>query len=281
MKYIDAIKVTAIAFIAIVFITYMIDGIGPSSEVELVLTISTFLFAILTGFFIARLSSRFDSIRITVAEEDAKMLSLYRTSEAFGKQFSNKVATEIDSYYIISYDFSLSDSDKATKANGRYITQLWKLIHSVKKKDPSGAYQNMMGQMTAIELTRKKAAAISKEKLGAGQWTTLILLTGIILTSVNYIKTDSLYSIIISILLATILVLVLLIMRDLQNLMLGGVSLLEESGQLILEEIGKQRYYNEYFIKKGISTVPKDITAYRVGTHKPGSHTFKIKKVKT
>ena len=58
----------------------------------------------------------------------------------------------------------------------------------------------------------------------------------------------ALYSRVVTVLLSTVLVLVLLMLRDLQNLMHGGQNLLEESGQEVFEIIGKPRYYNKKYV---------------------------------
>jgi len=66
------------------------------------------------------------------------------------------------------------------------------------------------------------------------------------------------------------IVLVLLTMRDLQNLMLGGRSLAIESGQQTFDLIGSLRYYNQHLSDLGISPIPKGLKKYRLGLHKPG-----------
>jgi hypothetical protein len=85
---------------------------------------------------------------------------------------------------------------------------------------------------------------------------------------------------VIVVLFSTALVLVLLLIRDLQNLMLGGNSLLEESGQEVFEMIGKTRYYNKYFVNKGISRLPASVKEYRLGMHRPGAEKLEIRTVK-
>jgi hypothetical protein len=79
------------------------------------------------------------------------------------------------------------------------------------------------------------------------------------------------------VLLPTVLILILLILRDFSRLMLGGGAFLEESGQEVLEAIGKPRYYNNFYVKSGISKVPKSVRQYRLGLHTPGSSERQIK----
>ncbi len=72
---------------------------------------------------------------------------------------------------------------------------------------------------------------------------------------------------------------ILLIIRDLQNLRLMDDLVTIESGQEVLECLGKMRYYPESYLKKGMTEVPETVKEYRLGKHKPGEK-FKIKVIK-
>lgn len=276
MKYIDAVEGSIIAIIVFSIVVVLLPGIGPSSEVEIILTISTFLFAILAGFFITRSNSRYNGIVELVAEEDATMLSIYKTAQQIGKKFSDSIREIIDKYYIIAYDFELYNYPY--KLTEKYFLKIWDELKKIKKKGI--AYEKMIEELSELEKNRNKAEALSSEKLGRGQWLILIFLAGIILFSIFYLKVPQLYSQIITVLLSTVLILVLLIIRDLQNIMLGGTCLLGESGQETLEFIGKPRYYHKSFLDRGVNRVPKFVKEYRLGTHKPGSEKFEIKFIK-
>ncbi|MFC1721395.1 hypothetical protein ACFL0Z_00590 [Patescibacteria group bacterium] len=87
-------------------------------------------------------------------------------------------------------------------------------------------------------------------------------------------------SMIITVVLSTVLILVLLILRDLQNMRIAGEQIVSsESGQENLEFIGKLRYHQKKFIDMGSEHVPSHVKEYRLGFHKPGNP-FNIKTVK-
>lgn len=274
MKYLDAIKGSAIAFV--IFILAVIFLPTPQIKgVDIILTISTFLFAIVAGFCISRLGSRYDRIRDLIADEDAYFLTFYRTARIYGEEFYHKIIEIIDGYYIRCYDFTLSHYDY--RGTAIHFFKLWDEIEKMKKYRNESAYQNLLTNLTSIENCRNSANVIASEALSVGQWTILIFLTGIILFSMFCFRTNSFYSQIITILFSTSLILVLLIIRDLQNLMYGGKALLEDSGQENLEFMGKLRYYNQIHIKSGVSRIPSYVKEYRLGLHKPGSKEVKIK----
>jgi len=278
LRYMDSVKGAIIAFIIFIMAAIYIPGVGPSTEVENILTISTFLFAILAGFFIARLSTRYNEVRRLVGELDALFLSFYKSCQIYGEKFTNKIRELIDKFYIIAYDTPAAG--ESYKPCSKYYLQMWDEIIRLKKHKSESSYQTICQQLTDIEKVRNVSSVVHEEKLGYGQWLILIFLGGIILFSIFYLKTDALYSRVIAVLLSTVLILVLLIVRDLQNLMLGGKLLLEESGEEVFEFIGKPRYYNKYMIKRGFCFISKNIKEYRLGLHKPGSEKPDIQLIK-
>lgn len=277
MRYIDAVEGSLYSLIVFVFAVIIITVVAPMDNIEIILTIATFLFAILSGFFISRLGSRYDQIRSQVAQENANLLSLYKTSQSYGDDFAKKIGNHIDQYYICAYDYTLSSYNY--KETGINYLKIWDEVTKIKKYRNESAYQSLLSCLYAIEINRNSASTISQEKLNAGHWTILFMLSAIILFSIFCIRTDDIYYQIITVLFSTVLVLVLLIIRDLQNLMLGDQSLLEESGQEVLEFIGKKRYYNKYFVDRDISKIPSHIKEYRLGLHKPGSTHQNIKTI--
>ncbi|MCX6807957.1 MAG: hypothetical protein NTZ80_04155 [Patescibacteria group bacterium] len=278
MKYIHAIKGSAITFLVLIPIVILTPGHGPADDVELILTISTFLFAILAGFFLARLNTRYNDFANLASSEDAAFMSVYYTAKALGKKFVDKIRDAIDGYYIVCYDFDLGNQYMPTI---KYFQKVYKILFD-EAKNKNQIYGNvfdaMIVQLSQIESYRDKAQVIGEDKLTKGQWMILMVLSGIIFYSIMYLKVPTAYSYIISLLFSTTLVTILLTMRDLQNLMLSGKSVATESGQENFDNIGKLRYYNNFCLETGIMQVPSHIKKYRVGMHKPGEK-FDIKVV--
>lgn len=278
-KYFHAIKGGFVAFIVFVIAAFFISSNGPSREVEIILTISTFLFAIFASFFISRSNSRYDQIVELVAEEDAHWLSFYKTAVFFGKDFVDKIRELINNYYVVAYDFDAGDY---YKYNAKYLHAIYDELDEVEISNNTKAQNTLsfMAELLAgIERNRNRSAVLTIERITKGQWAVMCLLAAIILFSVFYLKTPELYSQIIAVILSTTIVLILLIIRDLQNLRLSGSSVLEESGQEIFDYIGKMRYYHKKFIDNGSMKIPKYVKEYRMGTHNPGED-FNIQIIK-
>jgi hypothetical protein len=274
MKYLYAVHASFIALLIFIIIAIFVPGAGPSRDVEIILTISTFLFAILSGFFISRLNSRYNKIRDFSASEDAYWFSFYHLSKRFDKTFSNKIKKIIDNYYIELSDFGIENYYKPTS---KYINKIYLSFDKLKvRQNLASVLSRAFAFLGKIEENRNKISVIVLEKLTFGQWTLLLLLSSIIIFSVFYLKTSIFYSQIIAVILSTILILILFIIRDLQNFKLFGKSMLSESEQEIFEELGNLRYYNQFELNYGFVKIPKNIKEYRLGLHEPGEK-FKIK----
>lgn len=279
MKYIYAIKGSAIAFVVFVVAAIVMPIGEPASEAELILTVSTFLFAILAGFFISRSNGRYNQMRELIAAEDAMWLSVYEYSRFFGNKFSEKITDIIERYYITVLSTELGEY---YKQSAKYLHELYDEFIVVKIKPGSNAEQifdEMVGTVSSIEDVRNKSSVLTLERLTKGQWGVLILLAAIIIFSVFVLKGGIIYSNVTTVLLSTILVLILLTIRDLENFKLSGQTLVIESAQENLEAMGKLRYYHYRDIQEGTVSIPSYVKEYRVGMQSPGDP-FDLKVIK-
>jgi hypothetical protein len=268
--YTDAIKGSLLASVPLSLAAIFVPGIGASNELQVVITVSTFLFAILVGFYISRLNSRYDQIRELVAVEDALWLLFFKTSQFFGKVFQDTVREHIDEYYRIAYDFDVGTYYKHNAAAFLKVFDAMLSVTPLAGNRTDGMFSDMLMVLGRIEESRNKSSVLVAEKLTVGQWATIIALAIIILFSIFLMKTDHLYSEVTSVLMGGVLVLILLTMRDLQNLRLWGKTVAEESGEEMFDLIGKLRYYNKLYIDQGVVSIPKSVSTYRLGLHGPG-----------
>jgi hypothetical protein len=277
-RYYDAIKLSLVAFVALIVASLILPSHGPSDDVELVLTVSTFLFAILAGFFTSRLNDRFNDIKNLVASEDAYFTTLYRFSRKFSPSFLKKVTKIIENYYITCFDFEISQNYKYTST---YIDQLNALVINYKPRNANEAIllEEMTEYLLEIEVCRNQQSVSVLQSITAGHWTILSILCSIIVISVFYLKSGSLFSYVTTVMLSTVVIMVILIMRDIKNFQLYGPTLAVESGQEQFELMGLDRYYHENYLEE-IKYLPSYVKRYRLGHHKPGSTKFDIELVK-
>jgi len=118
-----------VIFIAITF--FAPEG-RESEAVELLLTISTFLFAVLAGFYLTRLNTRYDKVRELIASEDSHWLSVYEYSDVLGKKYRKQLTNIIDKYYRATFDYFIGESHRPTQ---KYMDELYRLLHSLAVTD--------------------------------------------------------------------------------------------------------------------------------------------------
>jgi len=277
-KYITAIQGSAIALVSFTLLAFILPSHETTGEVELVLTVSTFLFAILAGFLISRLSDRYNTMRNLVGQEDAHWLSLYRMGKLYGKKFSNELADRIDDYYTTIFDYELGEYYKQSREQLENVYALFYKTKLNERQYNKDVFDDMLGTLSNIEGTRNLSSVLAVEKLNTSQWITISSLGAIILFCLFYLNGNQLFSPFLTSSLSTILVLVILTMRDLQNFRFTGGILVEESGQEVLEYIGKKRYYGEIYLAD--SAIPTAVKEYRIGIIDKKTGKKKIKLVK-
>ncbi len=182
MKYLTSLNGGFISVIFFAIISINIKGHGLSEEITLILTVSTFLFAILAGFFIAKSMSRFNEIRNSEGRTDSLMLTLYKTSQIQGKEFSNKIKEYLDNYNIINYDIELKDASSTYKKTNPYFIKIWDELISLKNKNPV-ICEKIIDILKEIEENRNLTSTLSKERINKGQWIVLIILSTIVISA--------------------------------------------------------------------------------------------------
>lgn len=267
-RYVHAIQGSLAAAVVFVIATVVIPTMGPSDSIELILTVSTFLFAILAGFYINRLNQRFDTIRELLGQEDAHWLTLFKGAAFFNEEFGKRLAELMDTYYIYALDAKNLEYYKRT-------TQIFCRIHDELARSKPQETRNittyMIELLSMLEERRNRISMLVREKLTGGQWLMLLILAGIILYCLFFLKMPTMSSWIITPMLSTVLALVLLTMRDLQNFRLNGESLGIESAEETFDILGRPRYYNAAQLEDGSAILPENIEKYRLGRHTPGS----------
>lgn len=174
------------------FVTFAINVIGHkglsnlSSVDPLYITVATFLFATLSGFFISRQSKRYSSIREEIARFSGELSSLYRLFAHFGEDAMQQAKHIIQSQlggivesqqwnYLIVHKSSL-------------ITDMHALIDTVgqpkgkKTLSPhlQGALSGMYSSLSSMQTQRKSFVSLSEERIPFSELLLIYLLAAIL-----------------------------------------------------------------------------------------------------
>ncbi len=249
-------------------IAYLIPGRGGDETINTILGIVGLLFAILIGFFINDLYSRFQRIRENVAIEVSGLQTYYLFVKILGSFPQHKIWCEkqkelIDKYVTEFFKVEWTDYGKIDPYFNDIILSS-REIKELETNKETETYTNFLPLLNEITTSREKLFIYGKDKLSKAEWTVIGSLAAILIFSIFYINTASLPSIFLTGALATSIVTLLLILRDLNDLSFGEETVSFEPYETIFDVIEKPRFYLKRDIQSGRIKPPKD-KKYRTG----------------
>jgi hypothetical protein len=187
------LKYFAILIFVILAVTYYFLPVEATNTAQTFLTISTFLFAIFTGFFISRQGKRYTSIRDQIAIFDGELTSCYRQFGHLGKAAQKASAKIIKQHYEKIVKNNAWDYHFNNKSNT--ITSLHQLAekHSGNKPLPSLKHLALQRVLTALETlqrSRKSMVSLYTERIPRFQWILVDLLAVILFITVSTIPSE-------------------------------------------------------------------------------------------
>lgn len=173
---------------------YFSIGLSNGSIDKIFLTLSTFLFALLSGFFIARQSARYNELRKLSADFDGDMSSMYRVFGHFGEDAQREGGEIIKKHYekVLQHGWDYPLNNKTTT-----ITDLNKLTHKASEQYGTdgikgAAVSRILFVLSGTQRVRKGMAALYKERIPRFQWTLVYLLAAILILVVSTIDSAGL-----------------------------------------------------------------------------------------
>jgi len=240
---------------------YFLPGGGTNKMIEATLGAVGLLFAILVGFFITDLWTRFQRIRENVAVEVSglqtyylfvKVMNRFPGHEEWGRQQKEL----IDEYVRKFFEVEWTNYGEVDPYFNRIIESL-KDIGELKTDNEVETYTNMLPLLNEVTTSREKLFMYGKDKLSKAEWTVILSLAGILLFSIFYLNTGNPPSILLTGALSSAVIILLLILRDLDNLSFGEEMVSFEPYETIFDVLGKPRFYLKRDIASGRVKPPK------------------------
>ncbi len=263
-KY-SIIIIIVISFLSVFFVP--VNG-QVDNGVGAILGMVGLLFAILVGFFITDLWSRFQRIRESVAVEVSGLQTYYLFVQILGKyprhkKWAEKQKELIDQYVKEFFYVEWNNYEKIDPLFNKIIESLGE-IKELKSNKEVETYTNFLPLLNEITTAREKLFMYGKDKLEKTEWLVILFLTVILVFSIFITRTAALSSLFLSGTLISTVVILLVILRDLDDLSFGEDMVSFEPYETIFDVIGKSRFYLKKDIKNGRVLPPKNIK-YRIG----------------
>jgi len=235
---------TIVIFILLAVVFYYFSFAETDSS-QIFLTVSTFLFAIFAGFFIARQGSRYSQIRDQITTFDGEMSSTYRCFGHLSQSSQEQVKKIITTHYQTIVEKKAWDYHFTHKSNT--LTAINQLLHQETDKKNLKSLQHLAVQRILVSLekcqiARKSMIALHQERIPKFQWIVIYILAIILLTTLSLIPSQHL--LIASILkaaFATLIFSVLILLNNFDRLQFFEKTIGEKSAQDILNIFSGKR----------------------------------------
>jgi hypothetical protein len=235
-----------LAFLVILTLVSFFAPISITAEsASTFLTVSTFIFAILAGFFVARQNNRYNSIRATISEFDGNISALYRSFETMDKNAQKKAGEIITSHYNKILETGKWDYQFTHKSST--ITNLGALLAEIGKDKNYPSVQNetasnMLASLDSLQIARKRMVALQVERMPKGEWILVIFLALLLLASLLMIPSyGALVDSVMKGVFGALIFQVVILLYELDNLKLFEKTLGESSAKDILSIIKGKR----------------------------------------
>ncbi len=272
MSFFRKIK-TKYLIVIVIALSFLVVFVLPKKEqvsggINAILGLVGLLFAILVGFFITDLWSRFQRIRENVATEVSGLQTYYLFTQILGKfphhkEWAGKQQELIDRYIREFFYVEWGDYGKIDPYFNEIIKSLEE-IKELKTNKEVETYTNFLPLLNEVTTAREKLFMYGKDRLNKMEWIVVLFLSAILVFSIFATRTPDLSSLFLSGTLISTVIILLLILRDLNNLSFGEEMVSFEPYETIFDVIDKPRFYLKRDIKSGRAVPPKNIK-YRVG----------------
>lgn len=228
------------------FASYAFPGIGPNATIENLITFIGILFGVMVGFFITDLYARFQAIRQNAAIDAGALHSYYSFSRVLSSNKKNKGLVKSMSEAIEKYirTFMPIPWEEYAKTERRYgdITKIIEGIDVATMKE-NAAYTRMLAAHYDHATAREKLVMYGKGRLTRGEWVVVFSLAIVLLASLFYVKDTSMISVLFTGFLSSAILILIFVLKDLNNLNFGESAVSIEPYERVLDAIGRPRYY--------------------------------------
>lgn len=232
------------------------DIIGPT----------TFIFSVLTGFFLADATANYRRLKLLITDENAALVILYKIANRENPKQAEAISAAIDEYMIAQLDYPFLDHVEYT------YSEFDKVVNEATKLD------RLDRALAQLIRTHQEMYMIVKRTVGS-KHSTIIVTLGIVLMSLLLLNRGG--SLIVSALIGVILFSIyeaIFLLFDLDSNRFLSRQLAYKTPQYVFSGINKLPYYPETAITGGIVEEPQEV--YRVGVYTDSENSY-AKEVRT
>lgn len=227
---------------------YFFPGVEKNENIQTLITFIGILFGIIVGFFITDLYSRYQGIRNNAAMDSSSLSTFYSFAKILGKNKKNKKWLEKQRTLINNYvkKFMPLPWDKYAETEPEFsaiVESLDEIEYDTDKENET--YSNILAVVSGHSDAREKLIMFGRDKLSWGEWLVILLLGVLLLGSLFYTKDETITSVIFTGALSSAILILLFVVKDLNNLNFGESAISVGPYERVLDAIGKPRYFKK------------------------------------
>lgn len=189
------LPVITLVFLAFFLLFYFLPFEAAVNE-SVFLTVSTFLFAIFTGFFISRQSTRYIDIREKLASFYGLISFIFRNSTHFNKALQDDMEKVIVRFYKLVAEHSAWDYIITHKVT--IVTDIHAVLEKHIGDDSLPTMENVvlnrnMAALYEAQVLRKSLIALREERIPSFQWLIIYILTAVLLMTLAVVLHSHLF----------------------------------------------------------------------------------------
>ena len=240
-------RYTLIILIVISFVAaFLFPGVGENETIQTSITFIGILFGIIVGFFITDLYARYQGIRGNAASDSSALTTFWTFSEILGQSKKNKAWLETVREAIYNYVLKFMPLPwhrySETEPEFNALTNTFKTLTYETDKE-NETYSNILNVSNGHSDAREKLVMFGRDKLSWGEWLVVTFLGALLLWSLFYVKDSSFVSFVFTGAICSAILMLLFVLKDLNNLDFGENAISIEPYERVLDAIGKPRYY--------------------------------------
>ncbi len=227
----------------VLFLLLAVGYYGTTVIIEIdkvFLTLATFLFALFSGFFIARQAGRYGDLRKLTADFDGNMSSIYRAFGHYSLEAQESAGNIIAGHYhnIVAHGWDYPLTHKTTTLTNLHTETASAVAQNGTDGVKGAVTTRIMLVLSDVQKIRKQMVALRDERIPGFQWMLVYLLTAILVFVVSTIDSSGfLLGSIVKAAFVIAVVSVVTLLRRLDNLQLFSGSIGENSARDVIEII--------------------------------------------
>ena len=258
-----------VVFLSSFILDYLYKGSGLGDDLNVVLSVSSFIFGFYIILAVTRAKEKQDSIRRQLRLADGLFVSCNIEMKVFPEEIRKKFLKKVDNYLISTVDYKLSDIEKTSNSFYElyeYTTNSIKPNNDMQKN----SIKRICGSLYELATDRTLLEVSSENKSSKLEWGLIVSLFMVIIFLILNLNISGIFGSLLVATLVSSLSSILLILYRYDNLAWQESKWLWEPLTRTFMDLGLKPYYGEYLIKQKKFKIPKGID-YRLA-HYPNPY---------